>query len=122
VRRERLREGQFESHDFLWSIRVLLTALITTDGKKPDDSRWRGDSIRLAERDFVTEQHIGMAMKLFVLADHHPAVARLIPKALRGHEYGTPFIESRSLSWNAAREHALDTLVADGLSPGTRRG
>jgi hypothetical protein len=90
MRRERLGKTLVDSQDLLGSVCVLLAALITPHLKSALDGRGRRESIGLAKRDPVPEHCVLMAMKPIVLADHDPAIARIIPCTPGVHRRGHP--------------------------------
>jgi len=79
VRLEECRKFLFESQNVAGFVAALRTAFITIGSERAIESKWRLVKVGLAQRNLVSEHHVSVLMKLFVLADHDPSIGRVFP-------------------------------------------
>src|SRR5215469_13799785 len=78
---EERRKLSFESQNLFGFVGVLRTALITKSSEWTIEMGWGLVLVGLAQRNLVSEHHVGVLMKLLVLADHNPSIRRVFPRA-----------------------------------------
>ena len=76
------RGVQFASQNLVGFVAALLTAFAAPGCERATESGWSHVRVGLAQRNLVSEYHLWVPMRPLVLAEHYPAIGRLLPRAI----------------------------------------